>query len=186
MPVLLLLLGQFVCSVQRLTRVCWRWWNLGNWSPPPPWEYSRRWTCLGYCWLLGQGCWPSWGGWWYQTRYKEADEVAVCGISLISTFRTLVIARRRARFPSLLVWRYTPFIFSGWRRKIGVERKTCRRVWKLLIGKGSEVERTKDVIILRSLRGGHPIVCRRVNRPFLMTRLKALVRSINAIYLGQW
>ena len=45
----LLLLGQFVCSFQCLGRGCWRWWNLGNWSPPPPWECSRRWRCLGCC-----------------------------------------------------------------------------------------------------------------------------------------
>ena len=62
-----------------------------------------------------------------------------------------------------------------------VEASTQPCFTQLLIGKGSEVERTKDVIILRSL-GGHPIVCRRVNRPFLMTRLKALVKSIKAIY----
>ena len=31
---------------------------------------------------------------------------------------------------------------------------------------------------------GHPILCRRVNRPFLMTRSKALVRSIQAMYRG--
>ena len=58
---------------------------------------------------------------------------------------------------------------------------------QLLIWKGSEVEPMKVVIFFRSLGGGgrHPIVCRRVNRPFLMTRLKALVNSIKAIYLGQ-
>lgn len=62
-----------------------------------------------------------------------------------------------------------------------------------LIGKGPEAEPSywtvpcisswKDVIILRSL-DGHPILCRRVNRPFLLIRSKALVRSINAIYSG--
>ena len=31
---------------------------------------------------------------------------------------------------------------------------------------------------------GHPILCRRVNRPFLVTRSKALVRSIQAMYKG--
>ena len=31
---------------------------------------------------------------------------------------------------------------------------------------------------------GHTILCRRVNRPFLVTRSKALVRSIQAMYKG--
>ena len=66
-----------------------------------------------------------------------------------------------------------------------VEASTQPCFTQLLIWKGSEVEPMKDVIILRSLGGAHPIVCRRVNRPFLMTRLKALVKSIKAIYLGQ-
>ena len=70
------------------------------------------------------------------------------------------------------------------RKSVEVSTQPC--FTQLLIWKGSEVEPMKDVIILRSLGGGaHPIVCRRVNRPFLMTRLKALVKSIKAIYLGQ-
>ena len=68
-------------------------------------------------------------------------------ISLISTFRTSVFARRRARlkrFPSLLVWRYTPS--SDWLKAqdSSGEKKMPKSVGKstqpcftpLLIGKG--------------------------------------------------
>ena len=47
----LLLLVQLVCSVQCLGRGCW---SLRKWTPPTPGECSRRWRCLGCCWLLGQ------------------------------------------------------------------------------------------------------------------------------------
>ena len=103
--------------------------GVNKWSPLPPRECSRRWRCLECCWLLGQGCWSSWDWWWDQSRYKRLQRSwwvtvyiapSVCAvtvasssnsISLISTFQTSVISRRRARlkrFPSLLVWRYTP------------------------------------------------------------------------------
>ena len=75
----LLLLFQFVCSVQCLGTGCW---SLRKWTPTPPRECSRRWRCLGCCWLLGQGCWSSWDWWWYQTRYKRVQRswwVTVCG-----------------------------------------------------------------------------------------------------------
>jgi len=75
---------------------------------------------------------------------------------------------------------------------VGASTQPC--FTPLLIRKGYEVEPTywmvpcmssrKDVIILGAW-WGQPIVCRKVNRPFLMTRFKALVRSIKAIYLGQ-
>ena len=64
---------QFVCSVQCLGRGCWRWWNLGKWSPPPPRECSRRWRCLGCCWRLGQGCWSFCDWCWDQNRYKRVQ-----------------------------------------------------------------------------------------------------------------
>ena len=77
-----------------------------------------------------------------------------------------------------------------------------REVWEqvthpcfspLLIGNGSQEEPSywmipyisswKPVIILRSLEG-HPILRSRVTSPFLLTKSKALVRSINAMYNG--
>ena len=75
----LLPLFQLVCSVRCLGRGCW---SLRKWTPPPPREFSRRWRCLGCCWLLGQGCWASWDWWWYQSRYKRVQRswwVTVCG-----------------------------------------------------------------------------------------------------------
>ena len=76
-------------------------------------------------------------------------------------------------------------------KRVGASTQPC--FTPFLSGKGPEAEPSywtvpcisswKDVIILRSL-DGHPILCRRVNRPFLLIRSKALVRSIKAIYSG--
>ena len=74
-------------------------------------------------------------------------------------------------------------------KRVGASAQPC--FTPFLIGKGPEAEPSywtvpcisswKDVIILRSL-DGHPILCRRVDRPFLLIRSTALVRSIKAIY----
>lgn len=76
-------------------------------------------------------------------------------------------------------------------KRVGASTQPC--FTPFLIGKGPEAEPSywtvpcmsswKDVIILRSL-DGDPILCRRVNRPFLLIRSKALVGSIKAIYSG--
>ena len=76
-------------------------------------------------------------------------------------------------------------------KRVGVSTQPC--FTPFLIGKGPEAEPSnwtvpcmsswKDVIILWSLEG-HPILCRSVNRPFLLIRSKALVRSIKAIHSG--
>ena len=102
-------------------------------------------------------------------------------ISLISTFRTLVSAQRRARlkrFPSFLVDSSTEKKMS---KNLSASTRPC--FTPLLIGKESEVEPSywtvscmsswKDIIFLRSL-GGHPILCKRVNNPFLLIRLEGL------------
>lgn len=87
----------------------------------------------------------------------------------------------------------------GWRWRTAATRKRCRREWKpsgslffspLLIRKGFEYDPSywmvpcmsswKDVGILRL--GGHPIFCRGLKRPFLLTRSKALVRFMNATH----
>ena len=76
-------------------------------------------------------------------------------------------------------------------KRVGASTQPC--FTPFLIGKEPEAEPSywtvpcmsswKDVIILRSL-DGDPILCRRVNRPFLLIRSKALVGSIKAIYSG--
>ena len=76
-------------------------------------------------------------------------------------------------------------------KRVGTSTQPC--FTPFLIGKGPETEPLywtvpcmsswKDVIILRSL-DGHPILCRRVNRPFLLIRSKALATSVKAIYSG--
>ena len=117
---------------------------------------------------------------------------------------SMLSARRRARLnslPSLLVWRYTPSSnrLKAW--KSSREKKIPKSIGEcthpfftlLLIGNGSEEEPSywmmlcislwKAVIILRSLEG-HPILWSRVDSPFLLTKSRALVRSIKAMYNG--
>ena len=79
-------------------------------------------------------------------------------------------------------------------KSVGARTHPC--FTPLLTGKGSEEEPSywtvpfisswKEVIILRSFGGGgHPILCRSMNRPDLPTRSNALVRSIKAMYRGR-
>ena len=79
-------------------------------------------------------------------------------------------------------------------KSVGARTHPC--LTPLLMGKGSEEEPSywtvpfisswKKVIILSSLgRGGHPILCRCMNRPDLLTRWNTLVRSIKAMYRGR-
>ena len=76
-----------------------------------------------------------------------------------------------------------------------VEARTHPCFTPLLIGKGSDEDPSyctvpfmsswKDVIILRSLGGGgHPILCKRAKRPCRLTKSKASVRSMKAMYSG--
>ena len=75
-----------------------------------------------------------------------------------------------------------------------VSARTHPSLTQLLMGKGSREEPScwtvplisswKEVIILRILER-QPILCRNVNRPDLLTRTKALVRCIKAMYRGR-
>ena len=77
-------------------------------------------------------------------------------------------------------------------KSVGARTQPC--FTPLLIGKGSKEEPSyctvpcifswNYVMILRSV-GEHPILCRSVNRPDLLTRSNALVKSMKAMYRGR-
>ena len=132
-------------------------------------------------------------------EWAVRDASSANSISLTYTSVPFVLARRRARlnsFPSDLVCRYIPSqeeskAYDRRREKkipnnFGARTQPC--LTPLQTGRGSNVEPSyttvpfmsswKETTMLRSL-GGQPIFSSRRKNPFLLTKSKALVKSMN-------